>query len=69
MEVLPEDIIFYLCEFITDADDSKNLRLVQRKFSYPAAKNVFRSLVLYPHPDKWYALNPAFLISSLVQIR
>lgn len=61
MDMLPNEIILYLCDFVTDADDAKSLRLVQRRFANPAAKNVFRSLVLYPHPDKWCVRNLMFI--------
>ena len=53
MEKLPTELTDKICDFLSnDPDSSKNLRLVARRFSR-TAEHIFRTLVIYQHPDKW----------------
>lgn len=65
MEKLPAEVVDEICEWLADdRPSSKNLRLVARRFSR-TVKNIFHTLILYQHPEKWQNVNKIAAIPAL----
>lgn len=57
MDNLPIELVDIIIDCLSDdARSSKNLRMTARRFSR-TVRNVFSSLILYQHQDKWQNLN------------
>ena len=59
MDKLPYELLEHICAYVaqTDKDTLKSLRLVSRVFIGIPVGHIFRTLVIYPHADKWENIN------------